>query len=174
MWLRQLFRSGLTRESRPRTHSHSRRKTIPDVEPLEAMALLSSGVSMTNGAAVHWDHSSNERLVRHLTKPHFSYAGKMSPDPAPVTPSPQTASIGNTLTKFTNLPLSPALNLFNPSLGTLLSVEVSHRATIQSSITSHNLSPSSATVITATLSGSYQIDGLNQPISQPTKSVYSG
>jgi len=137
------------------------------------MALLSSGVRMMSGAAVHLDHSSNHRLVRHLTKPDVAHTGDMSSDPAPVTPSAQTVSIGNTLTDFTNLPLSPVLNLFNPSLGTLLSVEVSHSATIQSTITSQNLSTSSPTVITATLSGSYQIDGLNQPISQPTKTLSS-
>ena len=85
----------------------------------------------------------------------------------------QTVSIGETLTDFTNEPLSPNVNLFNPSLGTLLSVTVSHSATIQSNITSQNLSPSSATVITAALSGSFQIDGLNQPISQPTTAISS-
>jgi hypothetical protein len=173
MLLRQVFRSSLTRIIRPRTHSQSRRKTIPGVEPLEPMALLSTGVPMMSGAAVHVDHSSNHRLVRHHSNPHVSNTGDMSYDPSPVTPAAQTVSIGNTLTNFANLPLSPALNLFNPSLGTLLSVELSHSATIQSDITSQNLSPSSATVITATLSGSYQIDGLNQPISQPTKTLSS-
>src|SRR5206468_2345107 len=39
--------------------------------------------------------------------------------------------------------------------------------------TSQNLSPTSATVITATFSGSYQINGLNQPIAQPTKTLTS-
>ena len=52
-------------------------------------------------------------------------------------------------------------------------MSVSHSATIQSNITSQNLSPSSPTVITAALSGSFQIDGLNQPISQPTETVSS-
>ncbi len=39
MWLRRLFRTALTWESRPRTHSQRKVKTIPGVEPLEAMAL---------------------------------------------------------------------------------------------------------------------------------------
>jgi hypothetical protein len=173
MWLPQLFRNSLTRKTRPRTHSQSRRKTMPSAEPLEAMALLSTGVRMMSGAAVHLDHSSNHRLVRHLTKPHGSNTRDMTSDPAPGTVSAQTVSIGNTLTNFTNLPLSPALNLFNPSLGTLLSVEVSHSATIESTITSQNLSPSSPTVITAALAGSYQIAGLNQLISQPTRLLLS-
>ena len=173
MWLRRLSRSGLTWESRPRTHSQRKRKTIPGVEPLEAMALLSTGSSLMSGAAVHLHHSSKDRLVSHAINPPVSYTADMSSDQAPVTPAAQTVSIGKTLTNFTNLPLSPALNLFNPSLGTLLSVEVSHSATIQSNITSTNLSTSSSTVITATFSGSYQIDGLNQPISQPTKTLTS-
>ena len=128
---------------------------------------------MMSGAAEHLAHSSHHRLVRHVTKPHVSSTDLMSSDQAPVTSPAQTVSIGNTPTNFTNQPLSPTLNLFNPSLGTLLSVTISHSATIQSNITSQNLSPSSATVITATFSGSYQIDGLNQPISQPTKTLTS-
>ncbi len=173
MWLRRLSRSALTWESRPRAHSQRKRKTIPGVEPLEAMALLSTGSSLMSGAAVHLHHSSKDRLVGHAPKPPVSYTADMSSDQAPVTPAAQTVSIGETLTNFTNQPLSPALNLFNPSLGTLLSVAVSHSATIQSNITSTNRSTSSSTVITATFSGSYQIDGLNQPISQPTKTLTS-
>ena len=92
-------------------------------------------------------------------------------DQVPKSTPAQTVSIGETLTNFTNEPLSPNVNLFDPSLGTLLSVSESHSATIQGNITSQNLSPSSPTVITAALSGSYQIDGLNQPISQPTKTI---
>ena len=146
---------------------------IPGVEPLEAIALLSTGSSLMSGAAVHLDHSSKDRLVSHATEPPVSYTTDLSSDQAPVTSAVQTVSLGNTLTNFTNQPLSPALNLFNPSLGTLLSVTVSHLATIQSKVTSQNLSTSSPTVITASLSGSYQIDGSNQPISQPTKTVTS-
>jgi hypothetical protein len=82
-------------------------------------------------------------------------------------------SLPQTLTNFANEPLSPTLNLFNPTLGTLLSVTVSHTATIQSDITSQNRSTSSATVITASLAGSYQITGLNQTISQPTNTISS-
>jgi hypothetical protein len=85
----------------------------------------------------------------------------------------QTLSLGTTLTNFANLPLSPALNLFDPSLGTLTSVVVTHAATLDSSITSQNLSTSSSAVITASLSGSFQIVGLNQPIVQPSQTVTS-
>jgi hypothetical protein len=94
-------------------------------------------------------------------------------DPALVTFPEQTVKLALTLTNFANLPLSPALNLFDPSLGTLQSVDVSHSATIQSNVTSQNLSPSSPTDITATFAGSYEIDGLNQPITQPTRTLTS-
>jgi hypothetical protein len=91
----------------------------------------------------------------------------------PVTTPVQTVSLGNTTTNFTNQPLAPALNLFNPSLGTLESVTLGHTATVQSNVTSVNLSPTSSTVITATMSGSSQINGLNQPITQPTQMLTS-
>jgi hypothetical protein len=90
-----------------------------------------------------------------------------------VTLPAQTVQLALTLTSFTNLPLSPALSLFDPLLGTLQSVEVSHSATIQSNVTSQNLSPSSSTDITATFAGSYEIAGLNQPITQPTRTLTS-
>jgi hypothetical protein len=173
MWMRRLVRNVSTWQSKPRARFHRKRKTIPGVEPLEAMALLSAGIPLLNGAGMHLAHSSDHRLVPRVAKPHASNTDQMSSDQAPVTSPAQTVSIGNTLTSFTNLPLSPTLSLFNPSLGTLLSVTVSHSATIQSSITSQNLSPSSPTVITASLSGSYQIGGLNQPISQPTETLSS-
>ena len=89
-----------------------------------------------------------------------------------VTSPPQTVSIGNTMTNFTNAPLSPALNLFNPSLGTLTSVAVSETGTVQSAITSQNLSPS-PTVITGTVLGSFSINGLNEPFVQPTETQAS-
>jgi hypothetical protein len=173
MRLRRLFRRTLKWESRTRTHSLRRVKRIPGVEPLESMALLSTGIHMISGAAAHVDHLSNRRPVYHVTEPRVSYTNVMTSAQAPVSSPVQTVSIGETLTNFTNEPLAPNVNLFNPSLGTLLSVSVSHSASIQSNITSQNLSSSSPTVITAALSGSFQIDGLNQPISQPTTAISS-
>src|SRR5262249_51618001 len=68
----------------------------------------------------------------------------------------------NVPTNFTNQPFAPALNLFNPSLGTLQSVQVSSDVIYNSFITIQNLSQiTPATGITAMLSGaSYQIAGL--------------
>jgi len=143
------------------------------------MSLLSTGMHMMSAATSHVDRSNNLAFVSHINEPQVVSTNDMSSDDdvssdqTPVTLPAQTVSLGATLTDFTNEPLTPDVNLFNPSLGTLLSVTVSHTATITSNITSQNLSPSSSTVITAALAGSYQIDGLNQPISQPTKTVSS-
>jgi hypothetical protein len=90
-----------------------------------------------------------------------------------VTLPAQVLSLPTTLTNFANEPLSPALNLFNPALGTLTAVTLTESALLQSTVTSQNLSTTSGTVITATLSGSYEIDGLIQPIVQPTRTLTS-
>jgi hypothetical protein len=50
---------------------------------------------------------------------------------------------------------------------------VNHSATVESEITSQNLSTSSATVITAAASLGSQIDGLSQPFTQPTTTLTS-
>src|SRR5271166_5071993 len=168
MSLGRLFPGSSTRERRPRTHAQRSRRTIPSLESLEAIALLSTG------SAVVRLHDLGHHL---LATKHMSPGGSSSSDMAatstPVTLPAQTLSLGSTLTNFTNLPLSPALNLFDPSLGTLISVAVSHSATLQGNVTSTNRSTSSPTLITASLSGSYSIDGLNEPISQPTRTVSS-
>jgi hypothetical protein len=108
-----------------------------------------------------------------MPNPHVSSSNEVDADQAPVTSPAQTVSLGNTMTNFTNEPLAPVLNLFDPALGTLVSVKVSHTATVQSSIVSQNLSPTSATEITAGFTGSSVINGLNQPIVQPSRTLIS-
>jgi hypothetical protein len=173
-WLRRLFHRVAGWKKPLRASSARRRKTVPVFEPLEAVALLSTGAHLATGALVHAPRSDAHRLVRVLARRHNSVSREvMSSSETPVTTPAQTVSIGNTTTNFTNQALAPALKLFDSSLGTLESVTVGHSATIQSNITSQNLSPTSSTVITATMSGSYQIEGLNQPISQPTRMLTS-
>ena len=178
-WLRRFVRSALTRENRPRASSHRRAKTIPGLERLEVVSLLSTGMHMMSAATAHADRSSNQAIVSRLNEPRVVSTDNMSSDndvssvQTPVTLPTQTVSLGATLTNFTNEPLSPDVSLFNPSLGTLLSVTESNTATITSNITSQNLSATSPTVITASLAASYQIDGLNQTISQPTETKSS-
>jgi hypothetical protein len=170
-WTHRLFRSAFGRGSVP-TRAQRKRRRIPAAEPLEAMALLSAGGAVLSDAAVRHEHRIVDRHVSHRTPAPISSTPSVSYDATTVTLPEQTLSYGPQLTDFANEPLSPALSLFNPSLGTLLSVTVDYSAAIQSNITSQNESTSSGIPggITATLSGSFQIDGLNEPISQPTKS----
>ena len=97
-----------------------------------------------------------------------------------MTTAPQTLTIGNpanntVLTNFQNQPLAPALQLFDPTLGTLTAVTETHAAVLQSRITATNLSQSSGTTITANLNGNYAINGLNQTIAMtvtaPSQSI---
>jgi hypothetical protein len=151
------------------------RKMTPRLESLELISLLSAAGSPIAAGAVRLHGARHHRLAAPVAGGHGTDDGGLAVDSDSTlqTLPAQTASLGNTLTNFANLPLSPALNLFNPSLGTLVSVTVTHSAILQSTITSQNLSTTSATSITASLSGSYQINGLNQPIVLPTKTVSS-
>lgn len=84
----------------------------------------------------------------------------------------QTASVGPTLTNFgalvpppsgplTPVPFQPNIQLFNPSLGTLVDVRVTTTATINSSIVSQNISTTSPADISATLTNEkFQVNGL--------------
>ncbi|MBV8316042.1 MAG: choice-of-anchor E domain-containing protein [Planctomycetaceae bacterium] len=124
------------------------------LESLEEMVLLSPGSPVIGGASVQMEDSTGNMSATAST---------------PVTTAPQTLTIGNpanntVLTNFQNQPLAPALQLFDPTLGTLTAVTVTHAVVLKSLITSTNLSQSSGTTITANLNGNYEIDGLNQTI----------
>jgi hypothetical protein len=173
IWLHRLLGNASARKNRLRRFPQRRRTTIPHFEPLEAIALLSANVRVPGDVAAHVHLLSSHPVATHVSEPRVLTTEDKSSDSIPVTSPAQTVSLGTTLTNFANEPLSPALNLFDPSLGTLLSVAVSYSASIQGNVMSQNRSTTSATVISASLTGSYQVDGLNQPISQPTKSVTS-
>jgi hypothetical protein len=158
---------------RSRLRSAKLRKTTPGLESLESISLLSAAGSRLAGAAVRLHDARDHRVTAPRAGAHGTEEGGTAYTQTLVTLPPETTSLGNTLTDFAGVPLSPPLNLFNPSLGTLVSVTVMHSATLQSNITSQNLSTDSTTTITASLSGMYQIDGLNQPIAQPTKTISS-
>ncbi len=199
LWIwRHLFSpSGWNRRNRLRKQSRKKHSTTISLEPLGPMVLMSAGVHVISRGAVQHAHSSEQHILRQVARPHvleqvtkrhvlgqvarpqvlgevvkprvISGAATSSDQETVV----QTVSLGNTTTNFTNAALSPALNLFNPALGTLESVTVNHSATVQSSITSQNLSPTSSTTITAAASLSSEIDGLNQPFIQPTTMLTS-
>jgi hypothetical protein len=156
-----------------RSHTPRRRKTTPGIESLELISLLSSVGPPIGITAVRLHDARNHRLATPVTGGQGSQDGDLAVASTPQTLPPQTVSLGDTLTNFTDQPLSPSLGLFDPSLGTLLSVAVIQSSALQSTITSQNLSPTSATVITATVSGRYQINGLNQPIVVPTETLTS-
>jgi hypothetical protein len=173
IWLHRSFRSALAGRTSQRVPFRRRPRTTPIGESLEAITLLSTGSSLLSSVVAQLDHANHGRFGKHVAEKPVHSIPAADPGQAPVTAPAQTVSIGDTLTNFTNQPLSPPLSLFNPSLGTLLSVSVSHSARLQGNVTSQNLSATSPTVITATYSGSYQIDGLNQAIAQPTRTLTS-
>jgi hypothetical protein len=170
--LMRLYRHLRASSAGPRLRGGRRRKSRPVIESLEPISLLSAGGSLKGAASAHRLDARAHRIALPVDVAG-TRAGVPPAAATPVTLPPQTATLADTSTNFANDPLSPPLNLFNPSLGTLLSVTLIHSATLTSNITSQNLSPTSGTVITASLAGSYQINGLNETISQPPRSVTS-
>ncbi|MFO0892961.1 MAG: choice-of-anchor E domain-containing protein, partial [Isosphaeraceae bacterium] len=80
------------------------------------------------------------------------------------TSSAQSAVVPDTLTNF-NLPFAPSLQLFDASLGELVSVKVTAKATLTSQIISQNTSTTSGADITGFTNGSFNIDGLPTTVS---------
>jgi hypothetical protein len=128
---------------------------------------------------------SSKRLVASTTTAQggsYSFGGMSSSGTTgmPVTMT-QTIALGslaqpNVPTNFTNQPFVPALQLFNPSLGTLQSVQVSSDVLYNSNVAISNQSRiSPATGVSATLGGaSYQISGLGPSLTisgNPMKSA---
>jgi hypothetical protein len=130
--------------------------------------LFDPGEPPIPGAQVELFDSSNLLVATTSTDATgaYSFGGMSTNNQTPVTIT-QTIVVGNPAmpnvpTNFTNQPFAPALQLFNPSLGTLQSVQISSDVIYNSTVTIQNLSQiSSATNITAMLSGaSYQVTGL--------------
>ncbi|MDR3636951.1 MAG: choice-of-anchor E domain-containing protein [Isosphaeraceae bacterium] len=80
-----------------------------------------------------------------------------------------TVSVGPTLTNFGTSPsayegpqaFSPTVPLFDPSLGTLVAINVSGSAQLVSQIGVENLSNSSPATITADTAAGYEVDGIS-------------
>jgi hypothetical protein len=173
MSLVRLDRRLSTRPRSSRIAASKKRRATPGLESLELISLLSAGRSPIGAAALRLHMAQGHRSVTPVASKPAAVDDGMPVNTTLHTLPAQTVSLPATLTNFANEPLSPALNLFDPSLGTLASVTVIQSATLQSNITSQNLSTTSGTVITAGFSGSYQINGLKQPIVQPTESITS-
>ena len=75
----------------------------------------------------------------------------------------QTATVADTLTNF-SLPFTPPIALFDPTLGQLLSVTISAKASLTSRIVSENTSITSPADITGFTNGQFSITGLGTPL----------
>jgi hypothetical protein len=169
------------------------KKSLPTVEELDKLLLLSVGCPVISGF-VYLDQNSNAALTNngHLDPGEvpiggakvllldanknlvastttdvngaYSFASVPNANTAPVTTAPQTITLGPKPTPFTNAPFTPSsIGLFDSSLGTLTSVSITHSASLNSSLVAENPAPVPIS-ITAVLNGNYQINGLLQPI----------
>ncbi len=184
-------RSPLLAFLRDEARRPSSRQNHPNIEPLEWRYLLSVGCPVISGY-VFLDENSNPALTNNglldpgeLIIPNaqvvledanhnviettttdangYYQFQKMPNTTGQTTTSTQTVTVPSTLTNFSNKALSPNINLFDPSLGTLTSVTISHSVTFNSTVNAQNLSQNSSADITASLSGTYQLNVLNTP-----------
>ena len=177
------------------TRNATGRKNLPNVERLESLLLLSVGCpvisgfvfldqnsnpALTNngilnpgelpvpGAQVELFDSSNHLLATTKSDIHgaYSFDGLPNTNGTPVTMPAKTITLPPTLTPFANKQISASgVQLFDPELGTLTSVTISHSVTLAGVITTQNLSPSSPANITLKFAGNYTINGLSPAIS---------
>ena len=176
-----------------RSRSDAGKKSRPTVEELDKLVLLSVGcpvisgfvyldvnntAALTNnghldpgeqpiaGAQVFLLDANNHLVASTTTDIHgaYSFDGLPNANHATVSTAPQTLTLSSTRTPFTDRGFDPSsFNLFDPSLGTLTSVTVSHSASLNSNLIAENPAPIPI-AITASINGSYQIKGLLQPI----------
>lgn len=172
----------------------SERKNLPNVEQLESLLLLSLGCPDISGF-VFLDQNGNAALTNNglfdpgeLPIPNaqvellsstgtvlattttaadgsYSFQGLPNPNGTPVTTTPVTVTFPTNLTNIGNEAAASPIQLFDPTLGTLTSVTISHSSTVNSTINSQNTSQNSSADISALLLASYQIAGLSQPVS---------
>jgi hypothetical protein len=147
---RMLLEPFLRRRS-PRLRKLSRRTLAPTIESLETIDLMSrAGLPIAPAQVLAFSSNSAATTVRPLVTSQAS--------------ATQTVTVGSTLTNFTQ-PFVPPIDLFNPSLGTLVSVHVTASATLTSQIRSANTSTTSPADITGFTNGGFQITGLDQGVS---------
>ena len=143
----RLFRCVGVRVVRPGLRGPRRRKTAPALESLESISLLSGGARLGAAALLH-PGARAHHLDAPIAGAHRTHDRGLAVESTPQTLPIQTATLPTTLTNFTDLPMSSALNLFDPTLGTLLSVTVTQTALLQSNISVQNLNFTSSAVIT--------------------------
>jgi hypothetical protein len=133
---------------RRRSRKAAARVSIPRIESLESIDLMSRAVIPAAPTA---------QVEPFVTS---SPMGSVTALQTSQTTQVQTATVPNTLTNFSQA-FAPPINLFNPALGTLLSVQVTATASLMSQISSANTSTTSGSQITGFTNGAYQITGLS-------------
>jgi hypothetical protein len=160
----RLLSASLRRRRNPR--KSAARGSTPRLETLESISLLSHS-SLTSAAlrklsaAVSSVTSTPAESIPFTTK-SLAVATKADSTPAETTQT-QTATVSTTLTNFLQ-PFAPPIALFNPTLGTLVSVQITATANVTSQIQAQNTSTSSSTTVHGNLTGNFQILGLNTPL----------
>jgi hypothetical protein len=147
---------------RLRIKSHrpvARRRAAPRLESLEPINLMSRGLAPLAHVAPHAPATPVVAEVATFAPSVLSSGGPIHSLTAVSTSATQTTTVPDTLTNFVQA-FGPAVNLFNPNLGTLVDVKVVVAATLTSVITSENTSTTSPADITGTLMGSVQVTGL--------------
>lgn len=172
----------------------ARKKSLPNVEHLERLLLLSTGCPvisgfvfldqnrnpvLTNnglfnpgelpipGAQVELFDASNHLLATTTTDSHgaYSFDGLPNTTAKPVTLPAQTVTLNATLTPYANHQFTPStLSLFDPDLGTLTGVTISHAANFNSTLNVTNPAPVPLS-FNASATGNYQIQGLSELVS---------
>ena len=141
---------------RSRARKTAGRKHTPSLESLEQIDLMSSGLTgLSSVVALGTPVSTSTYQITGTSAIRATSVQSAA--------AQQTATVPNTLTNFT-ASFNPAINLFNPSLGTLMSVTVTVQATLTSQILAQNTSQSSSSTITPFITGDYSVSGLSEGI----------
>jgi hypothetical protein len=175
---------GSFRRSGPR--KPDRRRVVPGCERLEGLALLSTvnpvisgyvfndknnnghfdkGELPIAGTVVALKNSAGVIIGATLTGADGSYSfstdASVSTAPRTVT---QTLTVPAQFTNLQNVPFGAGLNLFDPSLGTLVDVRMASGVAVNSTLKAENTSLTQPADISGSVSGVYQIDGLSHVV----------
>jgi hypothetical protein len=154
--------ASLLRRRNPR--KPARRGVAPRLELLESIEVLSH--ASVSAAALKHLAAQVARPTPAQSIAFTSHQVVVNATPAATpaqTTQTQTATVPSTLTNFLQ-PFAPPVALFNPTLGQLISVQVTATASLTSQIKSENTSTTSGADITGFTQGNYQILGLDVPI----------
>lgn len=95
----------------------------------------------------------------------FPTGGAVNPSAAAVQSVAQTLTLAPGYTNIDGAPFGQALQLFDPSLGTLVGVHVTSAATVSSTLQAENTSLSDTAEVHGSVTGTDSVDGLSRPLS---------